>query len=85
MSNRLDQEKEKKVEPERIRYALEKLSKKEDEGIIEMLSSDTKKVTFFYNKKECVLFPYSGWFSGKSIKGSEKAGRGIGNLLKQLT
>ncbi len=76
MRNRLDQEREKELQPKRIDYAIEQL-KKYDCAIA--IVSKTH-IEFFYGKNLIKFYPYSGWFSGKGIKD----GRGIKNLLKQL-
>lgn len=73
---RLDIERQNELEPKRIDYAVQQL---ESLGI-EILSRDERKITFLFKGEKCVLFPYSGWHTGKSIKD----GRGINNLLKQL-
>jgi len=41
---------------------------------------DTTKLQFFHNEKLVTIFPYSGWFTGKSVVD----GRGFHNLLIQL-
>ena len=76
MSNRLNQEREKELQPKRIDYAIEKIR----ECGIETTLSDETKIQFLFKGEKVTLFPYSGWASGKSIK----AGRGLQNLLKQL-
>lgn len=76
MSNRLDQEREKRLEPKRVKYALEKLTELE----LEIVYSGEKRIDFMYNGNKIEFYPYSGWHTGKGIKD----GRGINNLLKQL-
>lgn len=76
MSNRLNQEREKELQPERIEFAINELKKV---GIITFISDKTS-VKFHYKGEVVTLFPYSGWHVGKSIK----HGRGLQNLLKQL-
>lgn len=76
MSNRLDQERESLLQPKRIQYATDRISKLG----YEIKYQDNTKIKFDYQGEEVTLFPYSGWHSGKSIKD----GRGIENLLKQL-
>lgn len=76
MSNRLDKEREARLQPLRIQTALVELDKV---GILEFETDDT--TIKFKHKGETVTYhPYSGWASGKSIKD----GRGLQNLLKQL-
>lgn len=76
MSNRLDQEREKELQPKRIELAVKKLN---ELGYISMEVDDTK-IKFWHKGETVTFFPYSGWHSGKSIKD----GRGLANLLKQL-
>ena len=73
---RLDQERQKRLEPRRMRVAKAKI---EAYGYtIESANSTT--IEFFFKGNRVVFFPYSGWHSGKEIK----AGRGLNNLLKQI-
>lgn len=78
MSKRLDQERERILTPKRKEYAIKKL---QEIGIKEFVCFNDVRIEFYraYNKK-VVLFPYSGWWSGKGIG----SGRGIDNLLKLL-
>lgn len=76
MSKRLNQEREKRLQPKRLADAKEK---------IELLgydvsTQDDKSVIFMHNGSEVVYWAYSGWASGKTIKD----GRGLKNLLEQL-
>ena len=75
MSNRLDQEREKELEPERMKYAIEQIEalgyKVEDYG---------KSLWFTFKGKTVMFYPYSGWATGKTIQD----GRGIAKLLKQI-
>lgn len=73
---RLDKGKEIKLQPERLNFAKNKLSKL---GIEITFESQTE-LRFFFKGNEVKFFPYSGWHTGKSIND----GRGINNLLKQL-
>lgn len=76
MSNRLDKEREEKLQPIRFKYALEVLTEMGYE--VKELGKTTLQ---FKHKNEAVTFyPYSGWHSGKSIKD----GRGLKNLIDQL-
>ena len=77
MSNRQDQEREARLQPKRIKHAIEKLHS----AGIECMHSDNTKITFEFKGQVVRLFPYSGWHSGTSIKD----GRGLENLIKQLT
>jgi hypothetical protein len=73
---RLNQERQKELEPERIDYAIRVV---ENTGCRVHYRSGTE-IRFMFNKHEVRLFPYSGWHSGKSIVD----GRGIDKLLKQI-
>ncbi len=72
---RLNEERQKELEPKRIAYAkaqLEKLG-------YEVTESDTE-LRFIYKENVIKFFPYSGWHSGKGITD----GRGLDRLLKQI-
>lgn len=77
MSNRLDQEREKELEPKRMEYAIGALHAA---GIKSIFAITDKCLQFEYKGETVKLFPYSGWHTGKSIKD----GRGIEKLLKQI-
>lgn len=74
---RLDKERQKKLEPTRINFAIEEITRLGYKIIVET----NTMVSFVYKGNVIHFYPYSGWHSGKGIK----AGRGINNLLKQLT
>ena len=76
MSNRLDQEREKALQPIRI---LDSISTLENIGF-KIIYDDKTKIKFIHNGYEITFYPYSGWHTGKGIKD----GRGIKNLLKQI-
>lgn len=76
MSNRLDQDREKELQPKRIEYAIKKIT---DLGYEIEFKSETM-LRFNYNDHAVCFYPYSGWHTGKSIKD----GRGLQNLLDQL-
>lgn len=76
MSNRLDQEREARLQPIRMRTSITKLI---GVGITDMTHDETM-IQFEYNKQLISFWPYSGWHSGKGIV----AGRGIDKLIKQL-
>jgi len=76
MSNRLNQEREKKLEPKRMRYAREKIEKL---GYT-VTSFGGKRLEFEHDGEIVKHWAYSGWHSGKSIDD----GRGIHHLLNQL-
>lgn len=73
---RLDIERQKQLEPKRMAYAIEQISKK---GYIVSKVSDTE-LNFEFNGKKVQFYPYSGWASGSTIKN----GRGLQNLLRQI-
>lgn len=73
---RLNIERQKWEEPQRIKFAkngIEKLG-------YTIMYEDNTELRFMYKNKIVSIFPYSGWHSGKSII----AGRGLKKLLKQL-
>jgi hypothetical protein len=75
MSNREDQEREARLRPKRIESCVETLT-----AMGFACTNDNTKVTFEYKGHKVILYPYSGWHTGKSIKD----GRGFEKLLKQL-
>lgn len=74
---RLDIEKQKSLEPKRLAYAHERITTLSDCDILE---TTEKRIVFKFKGEKVTLYPYSGYFSGKSVK----AGRGIDYLLQQL-
>lgn len=76
MSNRLNQEREEKLQPIRIAECKKKL---ESMGFI-ITQEDNTKIVFDYKGSPVTFFPYSGWHAEKTIED----GRGFGNLLAQL-
>lgn len=70
-------ERQEQLEPGRIIYAKKML--KEIGYIAEQVNE--RAIKFNYNGEPVVLYPYSGWFTGKTVKD----GRGIYNLLRQIT
>lgn len=74
---RLNQERQNELEPVRTDYVIFCLK----QVGIEAKAGDKKKVTFEWKGNTITVFPYSGWFSGKGVT----AGRGLANLLKQIT
>lgn len=73
---RLDKEKQKKLEPKRMQFALDSLRKLN----IEAVQINESKIEIKHDGNIISFWPYSGWHSGKSIKD----GRGIEKLLKQF-
>lgn len=76
-SERLDVERQASLEPERMKTALKALS---ELGFRPEVVNNTE-LNFTYKDAIIKYFPYSGWASGKTIKD----GRGLTNLLQQLT
>lgn len=73
---RLDQERQSKFEPERLKYAKSLI-----QNLGYKITWESKTELQFYFKGEVVkFFPYSGWHTGKTIND----GRGIEKLLKQI-
>lgn len=77
MSSRLDQEREEKLQPQRIRACKEKL---ESMGFT-VESDGHTQLTFEFKGSKIQFWPYSGWHTGKTIHD----GRGFNRLLAQLT
>lgn len=72
MSNRLDKEREAKLQPERIAFAIKQLNAA---GVLNV-QQDSTSVWFTFKNHMVKLYPYSGWFTGKSVKD----GRGLSDL-----
>lgn len=65
-----------RIEADRIRYARKAL---ESLGY-EVTEASAACLTFEYRGHMVRLYPYTGWFCGKSVKD----GRGLNRLIKQL-
>lgn len=76
MSNRLDKEREEKLQPKRMEIAVREIEKLG----YEVNYKDGVKIHFWFNGAAVTFYPYSGWATGRTIKD----GRGLKNLLKQL-
>jgi len=76
MSNRLDQGREERLQPKRMKNCKAKL---EQLGF-EVEQAGDIQLRFTFKGSVISFWPYSGWHSGKTIKD----GRGFLNLLKQL-
>lgn len=63
-------------EPERTSYAIAKLTELGFQ--VETVDPHTLRIVF--KGFPVTIYPYSGWFTGKTVND----GRGIANLLKQL-
>jgi hypothetical protein len=72
----IDKTKKIALEPHRVEYAISKLT---ELGFEVNHETDTT-ITIMFNDSMVKLFPYTGWFTGKTVKD----GRGIDNLIKQL-
>lgn len=73
---RLDTERQKELEPQRMTFAKESIQKLGFEITLET----ENELRFDFNGSTVKLFPYSGWFTGKTVND----GRGIEKLLKQI-
>jgi len=76
MSNRLDQEREARLQPKRIVTAKQEITKLG----FEIIKETSTAIQFVFKGSVVTYFPYSGWASGKSIQD----GRGLDNLLNQI-
>ncbi len=74
---RLDQERQKELEPKRMEFATKQLHAA---GIKSVVSITDKCLEFDFKGEKVKFFPYSGWSSGKSIQD----GRGLQKLLNQI-
>lgn len=76
MTNRLDKERQERLEPQRLEAAKQAIQEK---GYTVVELSNT---TISFEFKNCLVlfYPYSGWATGKTIKD----GRGLKNLLNQI-
>lgn len=74
--SRLNKERQLELEPKRMQYAMNVLTKM---GFKPEVIGDTK-IQFEFKGSPVSLYPYSGWHTGKTITD----GRGIELLLKQL-
>lgn len=66
----------KRLERERVDYATNQLL----EAGIEPTYEDGSVIEFMFHGSKIKLFPFTGWFTGRTVKD----GRGIHNLLKQV-
>lgn len=73
---RLDIERQNKLEPIRLRTAINEIQKL---GLT-ILNCTDKMIEFKYKGSNIKYYPYSGWATGKTIQD----GRGLKNLIKQL-
>lgn len=73
---RLDIERQEKLQPKRLAYALERLQKLGFK--VDQLGDAT--LAFEFKGATIRFYPYSGWATGQTIKDC----RGLNNLLNQL-
>lgn len=73
---RLNIERQKELEPIRMAFAIKHIT----ERGFTIIDQTGNRIQFMYNGQKVTLYPYSGYFSGKSVH----AGRGIADLLCQL-
>jgi len=73
---RLDHDRQKKLEPQRMNIAVGQIQKLGFEPTI----LDSTKLSFEYKGNKITYFPYSGWHTGKGITD----GRGLKRLLNQI-
>jgi hypothetical protein len=73
---RLDKDRQLELEPKRIAFDKKAIS---DLGF-SIIEETSTSFSFIFRGEKVRIFPYSGWFTGKTVKD----GRGIKNLLKQI-
>lgn len=73
---RLNEDRQKELEPSRSVFAKQEITKLGFEIIFE----NNSQIQFIFKGEIITLFPYSGWHSGKTIRD----GRGIKKLLNQI-
>lgn len=76
MEHKFYVEERKRLEPGRVQYAVEQLTKRG----FEIHYQDHNTVQFWYKDNIITIYPYTGWYTGKGVKN----GRGIQNLLNEL-
>lgn len=76
MSNRLNQEREQKLQPLRMEKAKQEIEKLG----LQITAMEETRIDFMFKGHKVQYYPYSGWATGKSITDC----RGLKNLLPQL-
>ncbi len=76
MSNRLDKDRENDLQPKRMAFAINALEKLG----YEVNTVSGSELRFNHEGATIRFYPYSGWFTGKTVND----GRGIEKLLNQL-
>lgn len=69
-------EREKELTPVRLKFCKERI---ESMGY-EIKAEDQTSIIFEYKGENVRLFPYTGWFTGKTVKD----GRGLRKLINQI-
>jgi hypothetical protein len=72
----LNQERQAKLIPIRVEEAKEEITKLG----FEITYENDKRIEFIFKDEKVMFYPYSGWFTGKSVQD----GRGLQNLLIQI-
>ena len=73
---RLNIERQQRLEPKRIDYAVRRIEKLG----YEIIHRDNHMIKFIHKGQPVFFYPYSGWATGKTIQD----GRGLQRLLRQL-
>ena len=73
---RLNIERQQRLEPTRIEYAVKRI----EELGYEVIHRDSQMIKFIHKGHPVCFYPYSGWATGKTIQD----GRELQKLLKQL-
>lgn len=74
---RLNEERQNRLEPQRIASAIVNIR---DKAGLNILHKDDKMIKFEFKDEVISYWPYSGWHSGRSITD----GRGWGKLWNQI-
>lgn len=70
------EEKKRIEQPKRVAYVIKELNRLG----YEVVQVDCTTLRFNYCGAVITVFPYTGWFTGKTVKD----GRGIKNLIRQI-
>ena len=73
---RLNKKRQELLEPIRIKYAKEQIIKLGYEITFEC----STRIEFMFKGEKVMLYPYSGWYTGKMIQD----GRGLDSLINQI-
>jgi len=81
MANRLNKERQDRLEPKRVEYAYNEIMKAGYNPVMVSYNNQpVREIQFKFKGNIITYFPYSGWATGKGIKD----GRGLQNLLQQI-